>query len=53
MPRCPNCGEGDDFALVLIADLIIDKESGRPYAMYRYRCGNCDEEFDEDQKWWE
>lgn len=50
---CPNCEEENDLELLLIADFLIDEETGRPYAIYRYRCRNCQSEFDEELKWWE
>lgn len=53
MVACIHCGEEDDIELILMADFIIDKETGRPYAMYRYRCDSCENEFDEELKWWE
>lgn len=53
MISCPSCGEEDKLELVLIADFITDEETGRPYAMHRYRCGTCNDEFDEEMKWWE
>lgn len=53
MIACAHCGEENDIELILMADFIIDEETGRPYAMYRYRCDSCENEFDEELKWWE